>query len=62
MANLDILKPKSYPFRKATDTGQRNGNIINPPIFAEQGGLSGPGKITKSWNDLVKPGGEKRVI
>jgi hypothetical protein len=62
MANLDLLRPKSYPFRKATDQGQKNGNIINPPIFAEQGGLSGPGKIERSWNNLEKAGGEKRII
>jgi hypothetical protein len=52
------LAPSSGGIRKPTDAGKENGQILNPPRYAEHGGLTGPSKIAQS-NPLriSKPGG-----
>jgi hypothetical protein len=52
------LKPSSGGIRKPTDPGKENGQIINPPRYAEHGGGTGPSKFSAS-NPLriSKPGG-----
>ena len=36
----NFLKPSSRGFRQPTDNSLENGNIVNPPRYAELGGLS----------------------
>jgi hypothetical protein len=52
------LQPSQDGLRKPTDPQKENGNIINPPRYAEFGGLTGPSKVA-TRNPLVisKPGG-----
>jgi hypothetical protein len=54
-----FLEPSAAGIRKPTDAGKNNGKIINPPRYAEHGGLTGPGKIVGDGNTLTikKPGG-----
>lgn len=56
-----FLQPQALGLRKPTDPAQQNGNIINPPRYAEFGGLSGPRKAAQSNAfRVVKPGGRAR--
>lgn len=62
--------PPSGGFRKPTDASQLNGVVVNPPRYAEWGGLSGPGKTATSVNNskfdignpltISKPNGGRR--
>ena len=53
-----FLEPSTSSIRKPTDNNQVNKKIINPPRYAEHGGLSSAGKVVGKGNDLniVKPG------
>ena len=63
----NIFKPNAGGIRQPTDPKQVNGDIINPPRYAELGGLTGPGKIKHGVNNsafdlpnlikITKPGG-----
>lgn len=54
----EIFKPSSTGMRKPTDNKRENGRIINPPRFAELGGLDSSGKAMTGNNiRIVKPGG-----
>lgn len=51
------LKPSSRGFRQPTDNTLENGNIVNPPRYAELGGLTSANKAIKTNNKtLKKPG------
>jgi hypothetical protein len=52
------LEPSTTGLRKPTDPGKNNGQMINPPRYAEHGGLTGPTKVAQE-NPLhiSKPGG-----
>lgn len=53
--------PPSTGLRRPTDAGKVNGQMLNPPRYAELGGLSGPSK-TAEMNPLTisKPNGGRR--
>ena len=63
----NFLAPSSAGLRQPTDPTQINGTVVNPPRFAEYGGLSGPKKVATSANNsyfdignpfrMSKPGG-----
>lgn len=56
-----FLQPSAIGLRKPTDAAQQNGNIVNPPRYAEFGGLSGPRKTAQSNAfRIVKPNGRGR--
>jgi hypothetical protein len=49
--------------RDPRDNNQMNGNIMNPPRYAQVGGLSGPGKsIARNIMRVVPPGGTQRRV
>jgi len=62
MSGKDLYAPKMFPFHPATAQNQRNGKIINNPIFAEMGGLSSGSKIEKSWINLESTNDTKKVV
>lgn len=53
-----FLEPSSAGLRRPTDNSKTNGTALNPPRFAEHGGLTSPSKISQE-NPLKisKPGG-----
>lgn len=53
----EFLKPSNSGLRQPTDAQKENGQIINPPRFAELGGLDKAMRV-KDHNPLavVKPG------
>lgn len=57
--STNIFKPSGSGLRMPTDPKQMNGDIVNPPRYAEWGGLSGPDKIKTTVNhskfDLGNP-------
>lgn len=57
MATQKFLQPSSAGLRQPTDAQKENGQIINPPRYAEMGGLDA-GKRIKQKNPLQirKPG------
>lgn len=53
------LKPSSKGKRGELDNGRNNGRIVNPPRFAQLGGLSSAkkkGAMTKNALSIKKPG------
>jgi hypothetical protein len=56
-----FLAPSSAGLRKPTDPDKNNGQVINPPRYAELGGLDKPSRIAQA-NPLTisKPGGGRR--
>ena len=64
---MDIFKPRgSTPIRKPTDNNMQNGQIFNPPRFAQFGGGSDGTAINKrayvNKMKLEKPGGTRKVV
>ena len=52
------LEPSTSGLRKPTDPEKDNGQIINPPRYAEHGGLDKPSRIAqKNPLNLSKPHG-----
>jgi hypothetical protein len=52
------LEPSSAGLRKPTDPEKQNGQIDNPPRFAEHGGLDKPARVAqKNIFHITKPGG-----
>jgi hypothetical protein len=50
--------PSSAGLRRPTDPQKENGQIINPPRYAEHGGLDKPSRIAqKNPLSISKPGG-----
>lgn len=62
----NFLRPSEGGLRMPTDKSKNNGPIINPPRYAELGGLNGPSKIAPGVNGIPdsndlrvsKPGGK----
>lgn len=53
------LEPSSKGKRGELDNGRSNGRVVNPPRFAQLGGLSSArksGAMTKNTNTIKKPG------
>jgi len=51
----------SLSIRDPISNEQQNGNIVNPPRFAELGGLSSKGKaVRRNALNIVKPGASTR--
>lgn len=46
-----FLAPSDSGLRKPTDENQINGQVVNPPRYAEMGGLTGPGKVKTTVNN-----------
>lgn len=61
---MDLFKPRgAASIRKPTTNEQKNGQIVNPPRYAEMGGLSSAGKaISKNKMVVQKPGDGRKVI
>jgi hypothetical protein len=54
----DLFKPTTAGIRRPTDNARVNGRVVNPPRFANMGGLDSPGKALTGNNiQIVKPGG-----
>lgn len=56
----DFLKPSSKGRRDPLSNSKTNGRIVNPPRFAELGGLSSAkkkGAMMKNSLSIRKPGG-----
>lgn len=52
------LEPSQDGLRKPTDPNKENGQIINPPRYANWGGLNGPSKVAqKNPLTISKPNG-----
>lgn len=57
----DLFKPSSTGMRGPTDNKRENGRVINPPRFAELGGLTGPSKVYTGNNIRIrKPGSSEK--
>ena len=58
MADNKLFAPKQAPVRSPTTNAQQNGRIVNPPRFAEFGGLKSAAKVGKMGKgmSLSKPG------
>ena len=55
-----LFAPKAYPVRTATQTGKRNGAILNPPRHPDIGGSSNSSDGTPNATlKLKKPGGTR---
>lgn len=53
-----FLEPSTAGLRKPTDPQKENGQVINPPRYAEHGGLDKPSRIEqKNPLTISKPGG-----
>jgi hypothetical protein len=53
-----FLEPSSAGLRKPTDPQKENGQILNPPRYAELGGLDKPSRIAqKNPLHISKPNG-----
>lgn len=51
----------SGALRDPLTNSQMNGNIMNPPRYAELGGLDGPrGSVKRNTMSIVKPGASTR--
>ena len=63
-----FLEPPSSGLRQPTDNAKNNGQMVNPPRYAELGGLTTAGKIAPDVNatsnsnnlSITKPGGGRR--
>jgi len=52
-----FLAPSDAGLRRPTDANQINGVVVNPPRFAEYGGLRNPSRVaTKANNSLFDIG------
>ena len=56
-----VVGPDSYPIRHPTNKSQTNGRMVNPPRFAEFGGLDGPSKWAKDYNTSRQSDVENRM-
>lgn len=48
-----FLAPSEAGLRRPTDATQINGVVVNPPRYAEYGGLSGPNKVKTTVNSSM---------
>lgn len=58
----DYLKPKSTNIREPLSNEKMNGRVMNPPRFAELGGLKSAkrrGAMTKNSLSIRRPGDAK---
>lgn len=58
MSQGQFLKPSSSGLRRPTDPNKENGQVVNPPRYAEWGGLTGPSKTAeRNPFTISKPNG-----
>lgn len=50
--NTEWMRPAPARPRTPGDPARKNGRVINPPLYAEMGGLTGPSK-TGPRNDMI---------
>lgn len=56
------LEPSTQGLRRPTDAAKENGMVINPPRYAEHGGLTGPAKTAaRNTLSISKPGGGRKA-
>lgn len=55
---MSYLKPTTKGKREPLDNGSTSDMIVNPPRFAEIGGLKSPSKIGKKNTMMVKKPGQ----
>lgn len=56
------LEPSDTGLRKPTDPQKENGQMMNPPRYAEHGGLDRSQRISqKNILTISKPGGGRRM-
>lgn len=61
MAGNRLFNPTISTIRDPISNEQTNGNIVNPPRFAQLGGLSSKGKaVFRNSLKIVKPGASTR--
>jgi hypothetical protein len=54
---MPLFKPSETGSREPLDNNRGNGRVVNPPRFAEVGGLKGPSKGVKKNNmTIASPG------
>ncbi len=59
----ELFKPRTgASLRRPTDNAKNHGPMVNPPRYAEVGGLSGGSKIAKGGLKVNKPADGKKVI
>ena len=57
MADGKLFRPSERGRRSPTSNAKDNGQVVNPPRYAEMGGFSGSSKgITKNRMGIRKPG------
>lgn len=56
----EYLKPGSGGLRQPTDPQKENGQIINPPRFAELGGLDSAKRVKQKNPLTITPPGGRR--
>lgn len=55
---MKLFEPSAQGKRDPQDNSRQNGRVINPPRYAQFGGLSGASKaLTGNNMKIVKPGG-----
>ncbi len=55
---MSFLKPTTKGLRGQLDNGSTSDRIVNPPRFAQMGGLTSPSKIGKKNTMSVKKPGQ----
>lgn len=60
MATKKFLEPSSAGLRQPTDPQKESGQIINPPRYAEMGGLDSAKRVAqKNPLTITKPNGSR---
>lgn len=62
MPGNKLFVPHEVPIRDPLSNTIDNGEIVNPPRFAEVGGLSGVGKTFKNKMTIQRPGATIRKV
>lgn len=60
MAKGGLFKPSSKGMREPTSNEQNNGQVVNPPRYAEMGGFTSGRKGFKSNDKKIKKPGDTR--
>ena len=60
MSDGKLYRPSEKGRRSPTSNAKENGQIVNPPRYAEMGGFTGPSKgVSKNKMSIRKPGDTK---
>lgn len=53
---LKKMTPSTTGLRSPTSTSKVNGDFVNPPLYPEMGGMSGPHVLKRNGYNVVSPG------